>query len=148
MPLYGNAIDLIRTNLEYCRRNPNSRPRPINIGALTEIQLNAINALRAEDDLPPMGRGVMFIGSHLYKQRAKQNYDVEEMLEQIKSAMSSASVVIETYYMTAMQNPNVRVDRDGNAVYDRAIFECTRKFPNFELISVVPKGDEKAKERE
>lgn len=141
MPLYDHALQLIRANLEYCQRNPKSKPDPVAIGRLTEVQINRINELRAEDDLPPMDAEVIFIGSHLYKQRAKQNYSVDEMLEQIASAMSYDSVVVECYYMRAIQNPNARTDLKGNAINDRAIFECTRKFPNLELFSIVPKGD-------
>jgi hypothetical protein len=141
MPLYDDAPRLIRANLEYCQRNPSSKPRPVAIGTLTEEQLNRINELRAEDDLPPMRAEVVFIGSHLYRQRAAQGYDIDEMLEQITSAMSAESRVVECYYMRAIENPNPRIDRKGKAVNDRAIFECSKKFPNFELFSVVPKGD-------
>lgn len=141
MPLYDDALPLIRANLEYCQRNPNYKPRPVTIGTLTEEQLNRINELRAEDGLPLMRAEVVFIGSHLYKQRTKQNYSIDEIIEQIVSAMSAQSRVVESYYMTAIQNPNPRIDRKGNVVTDRAIFECTKKYPNFELFSVVPKGD-------
>jgi hypothetical protein len=78
----------------------------------------------------------------------KQGYEIDEIMEQIISAMSAESRVVECYYMRAIQNPNPRTDRKGNAVNDRAIFECTKKFPNFELFSVVPKGDGMEKERE
>ena len=141
MPLFHNARELIRANLEHCQRNAKFKPRPVVIGILTEIQINRLNELRAEDGLPPMQPEVVFIGSHLYRQRTRQSYSIDEILEQIESAMSADSVVVESYYMRAMENPNSRTDRNGKSINDRAIFECTSKFPNLELFSVVPKGD-------
>jgi hypothetical protein len=41
----------------------------------------------------------------------------------------------------ALQNPVSRVDRLGNTINDRAVFECMRKHPQPELYSVIPKGD-------
>jgi hypothetical protein len=148
MPLNENARQLIRKNLEQCQSGDKRRPPAVVIGTLTETQLNTINARRVEDDLPPMVAEVVFVGSHVYEQRAiKQDYLIEDILDQIESAMSSESIVIDTVYMTAMENPAARTDRHGKLVNDRAVFECTKRLPRLELFSVVPKGDGKAKDK-
>jgi hypothetical protein len=148
MPLFANALQLIRENLERCQAGDKRRPPVVVIGTLTETQLNIVNAKRVEDDLPLMAPEVVFVGSHVYEQRAvKQDYLIEDILDQIESAMSSESIVIDTPYMTAMENPVGRVDRAGKLVNDRAIFECTKRLPRPELFSVVPKGDGKAKDK-
>jgi hypothetical protein len=140
MPLYENAERLIRANLERCRCG--ARPPAVVIGTLTEIQLAAINEKRVEDDLPVIIADVVFVGLHAYQSRAgKDGYQIDDMLDQIQSAMSAESIVIDTPYMTAMENPNARADRYGNQVNDRAVFECTKKFPRPELFSVAPRGD-------
>jgi hypothetical protein len=111
------------------------------IGALTDAQLAAINAKRVHDKRPLIVSEVVFIGLHFYNSREKDGYSIEDMLDQLESAMSEESVVINTDYMTAMENPIARADRYGNQINDRAVFECTQRFPRPELYSVSPKGD-------
>lgn len=140
MPLFDNAADLIRTNLGRIKNK--SRVHVVPIGTLTAEQLSAINAVRLADDLTPIVEDVLFVGGHVYKSRiVGDGYTIEDVVDQISSAMDSEAVVIVTDYMTAMQNPNARPDRYGNMVKDRAVFECTARHPLPELISVSPKGD-------
>lgn len=142
MPLYPNGLALIRANLEAIQRG--QRVHAVAIGTLTADQLAGINSSRATEPnpLPPVIDEVLFIGLHVYKSRViRDGYSIEEVIEQIESAMGAASVFIETHTMTAIQNQTERADRYGNRVKDRAIFECTTKHPRPELFSVMPKGD-------
>ena len=84
---------------------------------------------------------IVFIGRHIYASRSKDGYTIDDMVVQIESALSSASVVFANPKMTAMANPQARPDGYGNRVHDRAIFECTQRKPRTELFSVIPKGD-------
>src|ERR1022692_2780897 len=43
--------------------------------------------------------------------------------------------------MNAVQNPQHRKDKYGNAVSDRGVLECTARHPRPELFSVIPLGD-------
>jgi L-fucose mutarotase/ribose pyranase (RbsD/FucU family) len=85
---------------------------------------------------------VVFIGKHIYQNRiAKDGYTIEDVIDQITSAMHPDSLVLDTSKMTAMENPDLREDRYGNKVRDRAVFECTVRHPRPELFSVIPRGD-------
>ncbi|HUD21420.1 MAG TPA: hypothetical protein VMQ60_01115 [Acidobacteriaceae bacterium] len=140
MPLYPDAKARIRANLLAIQAG--QKVRSIPIGVLTETQLADINAQRVEDDLPLIVAEVLFVGPHLYRGRIlKDGYEIEDVIEEAESALSDASEVIVTPYMTGLQNPVSRVDRLGNRVHDRAILECTKYRPNPELFSVQPKGD-------
>jgi hypothetical protein len=66
---------------------------------------------------------------------------IDDVVDQIQSAMSEASEVIANEYMTAIKNPVARPDRLGNFVHDEAILECSRYRPNPDIFSVIPKGD-------
>lgn len=92
--------------------------------------------------LGPIVGEVLFVGGHIHKRRiVDDGYSIEDVLDQISSAMESSSIVISSEYMTAMENPNPRADRYGNVVRDRAIFECSTRYPRPELFSITPKGD-------
>jgi hypothetical protein len=68
-------------------------------------------------------------------------YTIDDVLEQIDSALSEASLVSANEYMTAIRNTVVRLDRLGNLVHDEAILECSRYRPNPDVFWVIPKGD-------
>jgi ArsR family metal-binding transcriptional regulator len=51
MPLYPNAKDLIRKNLEALQAG--QRIPRVSVGKLTRTQIEAINARQAAEDLPP-----------------------------------------------------------------------------------------------
>lgn len=140
MTLGSNAAVLIRENLEQIEAG--RRAKLVEIGALTPKQLADINHHRTTQGLTPGHAEVVFIGRHIYQSRiAKDGYTIDDVLDQILNAMRSDSLVIETIKMTAMENPNLRADRYGNKVRDRAVFECSARHPRPELFSVIPRGD-------
>jgi hypothetical protein len=143
MPLFKNAGELIRANLEQFRPDVKVRVRPVAIGILTDSQLEAVNGRQTEAALPLITSEVLFVGWHVYKSRIlKDGYRIEDVVDQITSALSCESVVLDSKHMTAIENPNARKDRYGNRVNDRAILECMARHPRPELFSVIPKGDE------
>jgi hypothetical protein len=140
MPLSHEGKARMRANLLAIQAG--QKVHSVSVGALTPIQLDHINAQRAEDDLPLLVAEVLFVGAHVYRRRVlKDGYEIEDVIEEAESALSACSEFIVTSYMTALHNPVPRVDRLGNLVNDRAIFECTKYRPNPELFSVQPKGD-------
>ena len=140
MPLKHDAVHLIRTNLNQIRQG--KRAQAVIIGHLTEAQLNAINEDRSRRNFQPLIAEVIFIGSHIYNSRCvRDGYTIEDVIQQITSAMHENSVVQVTTKMTALQNPVARTDALGNQIRDKAIFECSSKYPRPELYSVIPAGD-------
>jgi hypothetical protein len=140
MPLYDNAEQLIRGNLAVVRRG--DKPRSAVIGELTAAQLNEVNAQQKRRNLPEMDNKIVFIGLHLYDSRVvRAGYTVDQVICQIKSAMSDKSRLVRTFNRTVIENPIQRADGLGNRVNDKAVLECTSKFPSMELISVIPRGD-------
>jgi len=71
----------------------------------------------------------------------KDGYSIDQVLEQIQSAFSDASVVDFSTSSSVMRNPNQRADHKGNLVNDEAVFECTSRYPYADLYSVIPRGD-------
>ena len=143
MPLYPHAVELIRENLKQISRG--CKVKPIAIGRLTEEQLESINRHRQarNPDLQSVIAEVVFFGSHIYQSRCvRDGYAIDDVLDQIASAMETASVLIGSLPMQAIENPNERTDRYGNVVHDRAVFECMSRHPRPELFSVVPRGDQ------
>jgi hypothetical protein len=142
MPLYPHAIDLIRANLDQISKG--YKVKPVAIGTLTAEQLNAMNQHRKEHNpnLEPVVAEVLFFGSHIYQSRCvRDGYTLDDVIDQIVSAMDSASVLVGNLPMQAIENPNLRADRYGNQVHDRAVFECMSRHPRPELFSIMPKGD-------
>ncbi len=140
MPLIANARDNARLNLEQIRDG--KKIKAVTIGELTAKQLEDINANRLIEGLPPIIAEVVFVGGHVYKSRiSRDGYTIEDVLDQICGAMEDTSVVIKSLKMTEMENPTPRLDRYGNTVRDRAVFECSARHPRPELFSVIPKGD-------
>lgn len=140
MPLFENALQMIRNNLQELALS--KRPRRIEIGELTDEQLARINEFRIANDFSPIIARVVFIGRHLYQSRiVEDGYTIEDVLEQIESAMRPCAIVKVSELRTALQNPTRRVDRYGNSVSDRAVLECTAFRPQPELFSVIPIGD-------
>jgi hypothetical protein len=140
MPLYENARELMRANLEALARGEKV-PR-VAIGTLTDVQLAAVNAERAAEDLPLVVAEIVFVGRHVRKGRIlKDGYTIDDALDQIESALSPTAVVIATEYMTGIQSTVLRTDRLGNQVRDLAMLECTTHRPYPELLSAMPKGD-------
>lgn len=141
MPLNTNARQILRVSLEMLAQG--ERPLVATIGYLTVEQHAVINEHRVKQRLPELeSPEVVFLGRHLYKSRAiTDGYSIEDIIEQIESAMSASSMVIATIRMTALKNKTPRHDRYGNQVCDEAIFDLTQRRPKAELFSVIPKGD-------
>jgi hypothetical protein len=142
MPLYENAAALIRANLEAIQSG--RKAKAIAIGTLTDVQLEAVNRHRLAHNasLPLIVAEVVFIGAHVYRSRIdRDNYTIDDVVEQIISAMSAASALVGNLPMQAIENPTPRTDRLGNTIHDRAVFECMSRHPRPELYSVIPKGD-------
>jgi hypothetical protein len=140
LPLYPNAKEMIRRNLEALQTG--ERVPRVAVGRLTKAQIEAVNAQQAAAELPLSIDEVVFVGRHIHKRRILEDgYTIEDVLDQIESAMNEGSEVIATQYMTAIRNPVARADRFGNFVHDEAILECTRYRPNPDIFSVMPKGD-------
>lgn len=140
MPLSEDAPALIRANFEQLQNG--TRARLVTIGNLTAEQLTAINDNRRAHGHPAIVADVVFVGRHVYESRImRDGYTIDDVIDQISSAMNAAAVVVPAATMTAIENPLPRPDRYGNAVRDRAIFECSARHPRPELFSVVPKGD-------
>jgi hypothetical protein len=142
MPLYPDATDLIRANLLYIQSG--YKAKMVAIGTLTLEQLSFINAERASHTHPllPIIAEVVFIGGHIHASRiVRDRYTINDVIDQIVSAMDSTAVVVKVPTMTAVQNQKPRLDNYGNMVRDRMILECSTKHPRPELYSVMPKGD-------
>ena len=140
MPLYPNATELIRKNLEALQSG--QRVPRVAVGRLTTTQIEAVNAQQTARGLALSIDEVVFVGRHIHKRRIlEEGYLIDDVIEQIESAMSEGSEIIANNYMTAIKNPVARTDRLGNLVHDEAILECSKYRPNPDIFSVIPKGD-------
>lgn len=140
MPLAIDARDRIRANLLAVSRG--QRVDIITIGTFTIPQFVMINTARISLDLHPLELNeILFMGKHLHKSRAADNYTIEDMVAQIESALCEGAEVSMSKFMSCLQNPTARADGYGNMVHDRAVFEMTARKPRAELFSVIPKGD-------
>jgi hypothetical protein len=139
MPLSDDAPALIRANLEQLQTG--NRVRLVVIGTITDAQLEAINDERRTHGHPPIVAEVVFLGRHVHQSRIERDgYSIDDVIDQIASAMEAAAVVLQTATMTAMEAGASPADRYGNLVRDRVIFECSARHPKPELFSVVPRG--------
>lgn len=129
---YGEISNASGTGIG-CISSPSELLRESNSESLTLAGLSNLKPIIAE---------VVFVGGHIYKSRiVRDAYTIEDVIDQISSAMDEAAEVLDAIYMTILQNPNGRADRYGNFVRDRAILECSTRHPRAELFSIVPKGD-------
>lgn len=141
MPLYGNAKEMIKLNLEQLMKG--ERPKFVPIGYFTDEQFNKINEFRLANELPALEQNeILYMGRHHYESRVtKDGYTIIDLLQQIEHSLSEKSEVVISQRMTAIQNTTPRNDNYGNAVNDYAVFELTSRKPRAELYSVIPKGD-------
>lgn len=128
MPLYDNAIDTIRTNLEQLQNG--ERPRFQAIGKLTDEQLETINQKQIEKGFP--------IRHHYESRVIRDGYQIDDLIKQIESSLAESSVIENN---KVLKSTVLRDDGYGNMVEDWAVFEMTAKRPKMELFSVIPKGD-------
>lgn len=154
MPLYPNALQLIRSSLEQIALG--NKPAAIAIGTLTDAQRDAINHARATRTnhlgkpapFPPIQAEIVMIGRHLYNSRVvKDGYTIDEVLMQISNALSERASYIHTLKATLIQDRSGRTNQYGEFVRDEAVLECSAKYPRPELLSVIPKGELAPNER-
>lgn len=140
MPLYENALEIIRQNLEQLQNG--ERPRFQAIGKLTDEQLNTINQKQFEKGLPTVEcNEILYMGRHHYNSRVVQDgYTISDLLKQIESVLAESSVIENNKVLKSTIKRN---DGYGNMVSDWAVFDMTAKRPRMELFSVIPKGDDK-----
>lgn len=140
MPLYHNAFELIRANLETLQKG--ARVELVAIGRFTDEQFETINEHRQRNKMPLLeSPEIVFFGSHMYDSRVnKDNYTINDIMLQIQHAIVETSV-LKFAGMTALRSTIRRADGYGNMVLDEAVFELTRRKPRAELYSVIPKGD-------
>jgi hypothetical protein len=128
MALYAKAPALIRENLEQIKMG--KRVGLVAIGELTTRQLEDINRRRVNQGLTPITAEVVFIGRHICQSRiVNDGYTIDDVIDQISSALCPESVVLDIRRITAMERMEPREDHYGNNVRDRAIFECTSRHP-------------------
>lgn len=140
MPIYDGAVELIRVNLLTIQAG--DRASLQRIGFLTDVQFAEVNRSRLAEGLHVLEQNeIVFIGKHLFQSRSRDGYTIDDMIDQIVSAMSSLSVVNISRAQSRIDNPQSRPDRYGNQVNDRGVFEMTQRKPRAELYSVMPKGD-------
>jgi hypothetical protein len=140
MPLFASGLHKIRRNL--LRVQSGQKPWIEKIGFFTPEQIDQINAARVAMGFPVLRPEILFHGRHLYESRCtKDLYTIDQVLEQIVSAFSDASVVDPSPPSVVIRNPNKRLDHRGNLVNDEAVFECSGREPYADLYSVVPDGD-------
>ena len=140
MPLYKSARKLIRRNLQSC--SCGVKPRLVVIGSLTQKQVDDVNQIKTSQNLPPITAEVVFDGRHMYRSRCIGNgYTIDEIIEQIESAMDESANILPYTRMTTMTSTKIRKDKYGNDILDQAVFECTARHPRPELYSVIPRGD-------
>lgn len=140
MPLNNDAERLIRANLEAIKNG--GRGRLVVIGTLTPRQLEDLNAAQAKRGFEPMNSEVVFIGRHSYVSRCDgDGYTIEDVIQQITWAMHESALIYTAVKMNALKSQRPRNDGYGNQILDKAVLECTGKYPNPELFSVIPIGD-------
>lgn len=140
MPLYTNAREIVRANLELLKAG--ERPKFVSIGYLTEAQHRAINDIRTQEGKPLLAEPIiLFMGRHLYTSRSADGYTIDDMMVMIENALSANSIAHAHHTMTGIMNHSERSDGYGNQVKDLAVFELYAKRPKAELLSVIPKGD-------
>ena len=143
MPLFADGLKKIRANLRRIHAG-DIKPPLVKIGRFTTDQLAMLNQLRHEKNFSALNGDSVFRGKHLYNSRCTEDgYSIEEVLEQITSAIGGTATVHYTAKFTALRSAQRRTDRSGVAVVDEAVFECTSRYPSAELLSVIPRGDGK-----
>lgn len=141
MALYDKAHELIRFNLEQLVEG--RRPKRVEVGELDANLFTEVNQFRLENGIFQLAeRRLVFIGRHIYDSRlVGDGYSIDDVLDQITSAIQPCSELQLTEVGTALQNPNKRADKYGNMVNDRVLFECSTCRPWVQLWSVIPIGD-------
>jgi len=140
MPLFADGLRKIRRNL--LKVQAGHKPWVAKIGFFTPEQIAKINEARTSMGYPVLRPEMLFHGSHLFQSRCVKNpYTIDQVLEQIESALSQNSLVDSSRPSVVLRNPDQRMDHNGIFVNDEAVFECSGRHPYAELYSVIPEGD-------
>jgi hypothetical protein len=92
MPLSSDGLAKIRYILTQIQAGQRFKVEVV--GFFTLEQLAQINAERAAHKFPPLSAEIKFQGKHMYNSRCVENgYTIGQILDQIESAFSDASVV-------------------------------------------------------
>ena len=119
-----------------------SKPIRIQIAELTLVQFVQLNEKRSATNRPKLNTQLIeYDGRHHYKSRRDQGYTIDDMIDQIVSALDSDSIVEQIGHYVNLVNPNKRNDSYGKLVNDAAAFNVDTRWQNAELFSVIPKGD-------
>ena len=114
----------------------------IAIGCFSPLQFADVNIARRDAGLHELEiNEIIFIGRHLFNSRSADGYSIDDMIDQIESAMSEDSIAVISPHMSCIRRQRARADRYGNQVFDQTIFEMTSRKPRAELFSVIPRGD-------
>lgn len=141
MLLYRDGLQKVRRALMLVAAG---KPSPfVKIGTFSPSDLEAINRRREEQGYPPIRETIVFNGKHIYKSRCQKNgYTIEEVVEHIEIAFSRATQLEDgRRWGTVLISPSLREDKNGKNVRDEVVFECSAKFPDAILFSVIPRGD-------
>ena len=142
MPLFADGAKKIRRAMELVAAG--QRSPFVKVGIFTPEQLTAINGMRKEKNLDPIEATIVCNGKHLYESRCiKDGYSIDEMVEQIQFAFELATEAKREGWSTILRSTSDRIDKQGNAVRDELVFECTQRHPNANLFSAIPRGDGK-----
>ncbi|QYD72068.1 hypothetical protein KZJ38_34520 [Paraburkholderia edwinii] len=141
MPLYPNIDNEIRAHMS--RIAEGERVKPIAVGRLTDDQHQAISRLRLSVGLPGLDDPeILLLGRHIHQSRVvKDQYQLDDVLCQIRSSLAETSVVHGSSKMTVVKSTVPRADGYGSMVRDEAVLELLARKPKAELFSVIPKGD-------
>jgi hypothetical protein len=138
-PVKPGALGEARTLLEAIAAG--GKPKPIDIGSLTDRQLTQLNSARAANGQPAVGADLWYRGTHHYASRSADGYSIDDMLAQIENGLSPTSqVTVDRFGRPNLVNQTPRADGYGNNVRDTVTFE-TSGSKNPQLFTVIPKGD-------
>ncbi len=114
------------------------------VGAFTPEQLAAINELRKSEGHPPLGAVIVCNGKHLYDSRCvKDGYSIDEVIAQTEIAFNLAKHVSRDRWATVIHSDEQPPNDRGHRITYEVVFECTAKYPNASIFSVIPRGDGK-----
>lgn len=139
--LVSNARDLLIEQLSMIKNG--EKPKFITIGYFTNEQFDDINNYRKENSFPLLqSNEIIYMGRHHYNSRTSDGYCIDDLVEQIFSALQDTSKIKITKKGSCLVSSQPRKDNYGNdKIIDVAVFEFSAHKPRSELFSVIPTGD-------
>lgn len=155
--LIENAREIINLHFDLYINQPDYKITPRIIGEINELQFVQINYIRRYFGYPEFkGRGIYFIGKHLFESRhRKDSYSKENIFKMIKRSIevnSFPSMDFRTINRVSSSEKNkinlVSTNNDkleGNSVQYVSVFVFSQKRENgLELYNIIPYGDNRA----